>query len=218
MTIIMNNMMCIIYEVKPTDFGHAMKVTRKQAKLNRERVVETAARLFRERGFEGVGVADLMKSAGLTHGGFYGQFDSKEHLMVEACEQALKKSEHTWRELLERAPKKPLSAIASFYLSTKHRDNPGAGCVVAALSIEAARQGPTVRAAFTQAAKRFVELLGQVVPGRSAKSRRRQALASFAAMVGAVVLARTVSHASLSEEILDAVDAQLAELDESQPT
>lgn len=195
-----------------------MKVSRNQARLNRERVVETAARLFRQRGFEGVGVADLMKAAGLTHGGFYGQFDSKEHLVVEACEQALVESEYRLRELLESAPKKPLSAIASYYLSPTHRDNPGAGCVIAALSTEAARQGPTVRAAFTEAAKRFLELLGQVVPGRSPKTRRKQALTSFAAMVGAVVLARTVSSASLSEEILEAVHAQLAELDKSQPT
>src|SRR6267142_4009585 len=105
-----------------------MKVSREQAIANREKVVDVASALFRKHGIDGVGVADLMKSAGLTHGGFYGQFDSKEHLMVEACEQALKKSEHTWREILERAPKKALSAIASFYLSRKHRDNPGAGC------------------------------------------------------------------------------------------
>ena len=84
--------------------------------------------------------------------------------------------------------------------------------------MEATRQGPTVRAVFTEAAKRFLGLLGQVVPGRSPRSRRREALASFAAMVGAVVLARAVSAASLSEEILEAVRAQLTELDESHPT
>src|SRR5436309_5673136 len=106
-----------------------MKVTREQAKLNRERVVDTAARQFRERGFEGVGVADLMKAAGLTHGGFYAQFDSKQHLMAEACEQALEESKRMWRDALERAPKRPLAAIASHYLSREHRDNPGAGCV-----------------------------------------------------------------------------------------
>jgi len=192
-----------------------MKVTRQQAELNRARVVKTAAQLFRERGFEGVGVADLMKAAGLTHGGFYAQFDSKQHLMTEACEQALEESEQMWREAFERAPRRPLTAISSYYLSRKHRDNPGAGCVVAALSIEAGRQGPMVRAAFTEAAKRFLEILARAVPGRSAKTRRRQALTSLAAMVGAVALARTVSQASLSEEILDAVHAQLAELDES---
>jgi TetR/AcrR family transcriptional regulator, transcriptional repressor for nem operon len=192
-----------------------MKVTRQQAELNRARVVKTASHLFRERGFEGVGVVDLMKAADLTHGGFYAQFDSKQHLMAEACEQALEESEQMWREALERAPKRPLAAIASHYLSREHRDNPGVGCVVAALSIEAARQGPMVRAALTEATKRFIETLEQVVPGRSAKTRRRQALTSLATMVGAVVLARTVSQASLSEEILDAVHAQVAELDES---
>jgi TetR/AcrR family transcriptional repressor of nem operon len=188
-----------------------MKVTRQQAELNRARVVKTAAQLFRERGFEGVGVADLMKAAGLTHGGFYAQFDSKQHLMAEAFEQALEESEQMWRKAFERAPKNPLAAIASHYLSQEHRDNPGAGCVVAALSIEAARQGPMVRAAFTEATKRFIETLEQAVPGRSAKTRRRQALTSLAAMVGAVALARTVGQASLSEEILDAVRAQVAE-------
>jgi TetR/AcrR family transcriptional regulator, transcriptional repressor for nem operon len=192
-----------------------VKVTRQQAELNRARVVKTAAHLFRERGFEGVGVADLMKAAGLTHGGFYAQFDSKQHLMTEACAQALEESEQRWREALERAPKRPLAAIASYYLSREHRDSPGDGCVVAALSIEAARQGPMVRAALTEATKRFMETLEQVVPGRSARTRRRQALRSLASMVGAVVLARTVSQASLSEEILDAVHAQLAELGES---
>jgi TetR/AcrR family transcriptional regulator, transcriptional repressor for nem operon len=192
-----------------------VKVTRQQAELNRARVVKTAAHLFRERGFEGVGVADLMKAAGLTHGGFYAQFDSKQHLMTETCAQALEESEQRWREALERAPKRPLAAIASYYLSREHRDSPGDGCVVAALSIEAARQGPMVRAALTEATKRFMETLEQVVPGRSARTRRRQALRSLASMVGAVVLARTVSQASLSEEILDAVHAQLAELGES---
>src|SRR5438105_5991703 len=155
-----------------------MKVTREQAKLNRERVVDTAARQFRERGFEGVGVADLMKSAGLTHGGFYAQFDSKEHLMVEACERALEKSEHRWRELLERAPKKRLSVIASSYLSGKHRDNPGGGCVIAALSMDAARQGPPVRAVVRAAGKRRLALRAQVVAGRSARRAPREALAA----------------------------------------
>jgi len=195
-----------------------MKVTREQAKLNRERVVATAARLFRQQGFEATGVAELMQSAGLTHGGFYAQFGSKEQLMVEACERAREESEHRWQVLFERVPERRLSAIASSYLSPQHRDDPGAGCVLAALSIEASRQGPTLRAVFTQAARRFIGILGEVVPGRSAKGRRRQALAGCAAMVGAVVLARTVSDASLSEEILEAVRGQLAELDKSRPT
>src|SRR5688572_6186334 len=89
-----------------------MKVSREQAVQNRERIVEAAARLFRERGFDGIGVADLMNEAGLTHGGFYGHFSSKEELMAEASARALTGSLAVWRKLAERASGDPLSAIA----------------------------------------------------------------------------------------------------------
>src|SRR5947199_6514843 len=90
----------------------AMKVSREQAAQNRDRIVEAAAQRFRERGFEGIGVADLMKEAGLTHGGFYGHFSSKEDLIAEASARALARSLALWRQLAERAPRDPLSAIA----------------------------------------------------------------------------------------------------------
>jgi TetR/AcrR family transcriptional regulator, transcriptional repressor for nem operon len=89
-----------------------MKVSREQATYNRERIVEAAAQLFRERGFEGIGVADLMKEAGLTHGGFYGHFSSKEDLIAQASARALAHSLALWSKLAERAPGDPLSAIA----------------------------------------------------------------------------------------------------------
>ena len=192
-----------------------MKVSREQAQLNRERVVETAAKLFRERGFEGVGLADLMKSAGLTHGGFYGQFSSKESLMIEACERAMQELDEEWNDLLDSKPEKPLSSIVSMYVSPGHRDNPGAGCVVASLSTDAYRQSTPVRSAVTRAIKTFVGRLVAVMPGRTSKMRRRQSLASFAAMVGAVVLARTVTDESLSDEILDAVRGHLVDLEKA---
>src|ERR671923_2137352 len=110
-----------------------MKVSREQAARNRERIVETAAQLFRERGFEGIGVADLMKEAGLTHGGFYGHFGSKEDLMAQACVRASGRSHALWSRLAERAPNDPLAEIAGVYLTAKHRDNPGEGCLMAAL-------------------------------------------------------------------------------------
>src|SRR3954462_7824260 len=110
-----------------------MKVSREQAALNRERILETAAQLFRERGFEGIGVADLMKEAGLTHGGFYGHFSSKEDLIAEASALALTRSLAVLGKVGERGPGDPLSAVAGAYLTTRHRDNPGAGCLLAAL-------------------------------------------------------------------------------------
>src|SRR5262245_24790993 len=109
-----------------------MKVTREQAAENRERIVNTAARLFRERGFDGVGVADIMKGAGLTHGGFYGHFASKDDLAAEACARALEKSAMKWSAILD-TDANPLDTIVASYLSEAHRDRPGSGCAIAAL-------------------------------------------------------------------------------------
>src|ERR1041385_1603419 len=126
-----------------------MKVSREQAAENRERIVDAAAQLFRERGFEGIGVADLMKEAGLTHGGFYGHFSSKEDLMAKACTRTSARSRERWAKLAAEAPGNPLAAIAGAYLTSKHRDNPGSGCLMAALAADASRQGPAVRRAIT---------------------------------------------------------------------
>ena len=98
-----------------------MKVSRAEAAQNRERIIETAAKLFRERGFDGIGVAELMKSAGLTHGGFYGNFASKEDLMAQACTRALEGSLDAMRELVERDGENALSIAASAYLNPTHR-------------------------------------------------------------------------------------------------
>jgi len=182
-----------------------MKVTREQAAANRERVLDAAAKLFRERGFGGIGVAELMKGAGLTHGGFYGQFASKDDLMAQACARGFEVSGAHWRKLAERAPDDPMAAIAAAYLSAAHRDHPGDGCVVAALGPEAARQAGPVRRAITEGVQSLVALVAQWVPGRSAAARRRQALATFASFVGALVLARAVDDPALSQEILAAV-------------
>src|SRR5678815_3029070 len=99
-----------------------MRVSREQATQNRERVLDTAAKLFRERGFAGLGVADLMKAADLTHGAFYGQFESKEDLMVQACARAFEDSLEQWQAAAARSPDDPLAGVASSYLSRAHRD------------------------------------------------------------------------------------------------
>jgi TetR/AcrR family transcriptional repressor of nem operon len=182
-----------------------MKVTREQAAANRERVLDVAARLFRERGFSGIGVAELMKGAGLTHGGFYGQFDSKDDLMAQACTRAFEVSREHWQQLAARAPDGPLAAIAAAYLSTAHRDHPGDGCVVAALGAEAARAPGPVRRAITDGVRDLVDQFVRLLPGRSAAARRQKALATFASFVGALVLSRAVDDPAFSKEILAAV-------------
>jgi len=181
-----------------------MKVTREQAVRNRERIVETAAQRFRERGFEGIGVADLMKEAGLTHGGFYGHFSSKEDLIAEASDRALMGSLALFTKVAEQAPADPLPAIASAYLTSRHRDKPGEGCLLAALGSDVARQGPTVRRAVTDHLCAAVDLLAKLVPGKSKTARRQKAISTYATLVGSMVLARAVDDRALSQEILDA--------------
>jgi len=183
-----------------------MRVTREQAALNRERIVETASRRFRERGFEGIGVADLMKEAGLTHGGFYGHFGSKEDLMAEACAAALARSRERWDKSARAHPEDPVGAVARMYLTPRHRDAPGDGCVMAALAADAARQGPAVRHAFVQGLRSTFDSLAAWVKGGTPAARRRKAIAAYASWVGAMVLARAAADdAPLSKEILEAV-------------
>ena len=181
-----------------------MKVTREQAAQNRERIVEAAAQLFRQRGFDGIGVADLMKEAGLTHGGFYGHFSSKQELIAEAAARALTSSLAAWSQLSARASGDPLGAVASAYLTSGHRDNPGAGCLLAALGPDVARQGPAVRHAVTDYVRSAVDLLTRLIPHKSKAARRRKAISTYATLVGAMVIARAVDDRKLSQEILDA--------------
>lgn len=186
-----------------------MKVTREEAARNRERIIDAAARLFRERGFDGIGVADLMKEVGLTHGGFYGHFASKDDLEVQACTRALAHSLALWKTRSEAAPDAPLYGITNAYLSARHRDDPGAGCLLAALGPDVSRRGPGVRHAVTEYLESAFDLLAKLVPGRSKPARRRKAIGTYATLVGALVLARAVDDDALSREILDTAQAML---------
>ena len=181
-----------------------MKVSRQQAARNRERILEAAAQLFRERGFEGIGVAELMKTAGLTHGGFYGHFASKDDLIAEASARALTQSLEKWNKFAERAPDDPLSGIADAYLTRNHRDNPRVGCLLAALGPDISRQGPTVRHVVTDYVRSAFDLLAKLVPGSSRARKRQRAIGAYATLLGTMVLARAVDDRALSREILDA--------------
>jgi TetR/AcrR family transcriptional repressor of nem operon len=186
-----------------------MKVTREQATQNRDRVLDVAARLFRERGFDGIGVADLMKSAGLTHGGFYGQFGSKEALMTEACTRSFNGTLDTFSKIGGQATSNPLAAVMQAYLSQQHRDSPGSGCVIASLGAETTRQGSSLRRAVTDGTRAMLELFTSFALGRSKAVKRERAVVAYASMVGALVLARAVDDAALSDEILQAVVSAL---------
>jgi TetR/AcrR family transcriptional repressor of nem operon len=187
-----------------------MKVSREQAAENRERILNVAAMQFREHGFDGIGVADLMKKAGLTHGGFYGNFASKEDLMAQACERALSRSLAYWDGHIEKSPEDALAIITGDYLSAAHRDAPGKGCTFTALGPEMARQNPAVRASATAGVRGLIGRLAKLVQGKSKAVKQERATAMFATMVGAVVLARAVDDPELSEEILQAARDAIA--------
>ena len=182
-----------------------MRVSKEQAAINRQRIIEIASKLFREKGLDGIGVADLMKNAGLTHGGFYGHFDSKEDLMAEACAYASAGLVTKLRKDVEQTPGNPLEAVASSYLSKEHCQNPGEGCITVALGVEASRHGKSVQHVFTTSLRELFELFATVVPGRTKAARYEKALVTYSSMVGAMVLARSVDDSQLSEQILQSV-------------
>jgi TetR/AcrR family transcriptional regulator, transcriptional repressor for nem operon len=182
-----------------------MNVSREQAAENREKILDTAAKLFRERGFDGIGVADLMKAAGLTHGGFYGHFDSKDDLMAQACERAVDELLQAGAIRRKESADTPYIAFLKNYLSIGHRDNPGAGCLMAALGAEAARQNPTVRSAFAQSAKRLAAALMEIIPAANKKKARENTLITLSMLVGAQTIARALDDEETSQEVLAAV-------------
>jgi len=185
-----------------------VKVTREQAAANREKILDVAGALFRERGYDGIGVADIMKRAGLTHGGFYGHFESKDDLAAEITGRVLGKA--GWRERLTGKAEPSFAEVVRAYLSPRHRDDPGTGCLFAALGSDVVRQPRRVRHAFTEGLRERVETLKTLVPGRSAARKREKALAAMAALVGALMLSRAVDDPKFSDEILDAVAATVA--------
>jgi TetR/AcrR family transcriptional regulator, transcriptional repressor for nem operon len=187
-----------------------IKVTKEQSAATRARILDEAARAFREHGFAGVSVADVMKSVGRTHGGFYGHFRSKEDLMAQACQHAVSTMLEEWSGMTERAAGTPLGAITTHYLSGAHRDEPGTGCLMAALGPDAARQPAPVRRATTESLRAVLDFLTRLTPGRSAAARREKAIVRFASLVGALVAARAVNDPELSDEILQTVSRSLA--------
>lgn len=169
------------------------------------RIVKKASVRLREKGAHGIGVADLMKEAGLTHGGFYAHFESREELVIEAFAYAMDRSNERWRQLVaEIAPEQRLAAIVESYLTPLHRDDPGHGCAIPALGAEIARESPKTRKAFSAKLERMIEMVAEQIPDQPHKAARKQAMASLATMMGALVLARVAGNGELSDEILDA--------------
>jgi TetR/AcrR family transcriptional regulator, transcriptional repressor for nem operon len=175
-----------------------MRVSREKAAENRERIVETASRMFREDGFEGVGVDAIMGAAGLTHGGFYGQFGSKDDLAAEAVTRALARNMERQRRFAN------LDDLVSDYLSERHRDDRANGCAVVALGADIARQGGGVRRGLTAYVRTQLDRYARLFRDHTAASRRKRAIVTLSGLIGALTLARAVDDPTLSNEILAA--------------
>jgi TetR/AcrR family transcriptional regulator, transcriptional repressor for nem operon len=170
-----------------------------------ERIVKAASRTIRRDGIDNVSVGELMKQAGLTHGGFYRHFKSREDLVAEATDAALAHGSRRVRQASRLGGPEALAAIIDGYLSRLHRDKPEAGCAVAALSTDIARCGPPARSAYSRHVHGYIDLLTELAPDRD----RDKGQLILAALVGALVLARAVDDRDLSDEILEMVNRAL---------
>lgn len=190
--------------------GGEMKRSKADTAETRRHIVETASHAFRKRGIDSIGLADIMAEAGLTHGGFYRHFGSKEQLVEEACTASLRDLTEMFRTLgsAKDAPRR-LKAIATAYLSEPHRDNPADGCPLAAVGAEIARSERSTRKAMTEGFRTLIDVIaGQLAPLPAAAARRK-ALAVMSTLVGALILSRMVSDPELSESILAQARKQL---------
>jgi TetR/AcrR family transcriptional regulator, transcriptional repressor for nem operon len=181
-----------------------MRVSRIQAAENRETVINVASRLFRERGFDGIGLKDLMEGAGLTQGAFYKQFESKEDLAALASRRALESASQRWSSAIADNPDDPLGAVIAFYLSAGHREEKLDGCPVVALGSDAARQGAGVKAAFEEGIKAYLEVLSPLLPQTDGEETNGKAMVVLSTMVGALTLSRAVNDPDLAQAFLNA--------------
>jgi TetR/AcrR family transcriptional regulator, transcriptional repressor for nem operon len=188
-----------------------MRVSRTKATENRQTVINVASRLFRERGFDGIGLKDLMKGAGLTQGAFYKQFASKEDLAAQASGRALESAFRRWSDAVAANPEDPLGAVTSFYLSMGHREERTDGCPLVALGSDAARQGPDVKASFEAGIKAHLELLCRLIGETNGEPPKGKAMAILSTMLGALTLSRVVNDPDLAQAFLDAAAQQIRE-------
>jgi TetR/AcrR family transcriptional regulator, transcriptional repressor for nem operon len=186
-----------------------MRVSREKALENREQIIATAARLLRKHGFDGIGVADIMKAAGLTHGGFYRNFGSKDDLAVKASERAVADTKVLLKDGLAQQPQDPFRALVESYVSSAHRDDPASGCILPALAADAARRAdPALRAVFTNAIQFYLDQIA-ILSSATPRAARHPA-AILSEMVGAVILSRVIADIPLADSLIAAVVTDIA--------
>jgi TetR/AcrR family transcriptional repressor of nem operon len=178
---------------------------------SRRRIIDAAAKAFRANGLQGISLADIMRDVGLTHGGFYAHFKSKEDLVATTLAELHEGRMARFEEVASETPDTALKRAANFYLSSRHREHPETGCAIATLGSELARTEGAARSQISTNIEAWLDRFAQAAPGKDEAERRRQARGAFAAMIGGLILARGVEDAHLSDEILGDVRAFIDE-------
>lgn len=186
-------------------YSQDMKTSKANVEANREKLLAAASEGFRRHGFDGVKVADVMQAAGLSHGGFYTYFDSKEDLVAQTCAASLERQVARLKAAKGDCQAE-LDAYVTRYLSTKNRDEPGQACLFPSLAADVARQAEPVRQVFSEGVADYLDALAVLT---DAGEGRQKAITLLSTLVGAMVLARAVSDESLSDEILTTAKAAL---------
>ncbi|WP_213938066.1 helix-turn-helix domain-containing protein [Pseudomonas sp. dw_612] len=177
-----------------------MKVTKDQAAANKEAILAAASRLYREKGIDGIGIAELSRSVGLTHGGFYGQFPGgKEQLASEAVSRTFESNIQDWQNA------KSIPELIKGYLTQAHLDNWSKGCPIPALGADVARTGGTVSKSFTQGVERLIGTLMALIEGEDQDAKYQESLRILSSIAGAILIARALDNPELSEQILQSV-------------
>ena len=179
-----------------------MKVSKEVMAEHKEQIIAAAARRYRERGFDGISVADLMQEVGLTHGGFYRHFSSKDELIALSVLRAVSETIIEWRKIADDAKGDRFGAVVHYYLSLRHHDHRETGCLAAALGCELSRLPSPVKEAVTEGERQIIDFLRGIAPGKTKALRRKHAIVAFASMVGGMTLARMTSDGELRQEIL----------------
>lgn len=187
------------------------RVSKQQMERHREEIIQVSSQLFRERGLNGVSVNDLMAAAGLTHGGFYGHFASKDELAAIASRKALEDSGTRWQEMCQRADKHNLQTLVEHYLSPVHRDGAKDGCALTALANDIARESADkpVHDVYISGVKAMLDRLESLSTIEDKEQRKQHALAQFALLSGALALARATAGDTLSDDFLNAAKKAL---------
>ena len=187
----------------------SVRISREKVAENREHLIRVATDQFREYGIDGIGLADLMKAAGMSLGSFYGYFDSKEQLVSECCTRAIAQSRYRMTSALSRPLSNAVEKTIDEYLSIKHRDERSKGCGLAALGSEFAHETGKVHEAATPELVQFFDEMARSLHGSSRGKKRQQSIAMVASLMGGLILSRMTDDAKLSKDILNAVKASV---------